>query len=702
MKLSDFFKIKHLGFPIECSHLLRFLKMRDISEEMRDLNTIHIIEWLRQLAAERQDIMKFMKSVRFRLLITGILSESKYWMAYLTTLGKIERLVFCKTFDSTVFSKLFDLFWKSAQKVCNDPKGKELISNLPELVPENGEGLDSWFKTLINDCFRLNSVVDCYLWMSDNGINTDLDQRDQVIRMVRMYEDSVKTKTKGARKKTQVFLNGLLEYYGAYSPPAKNTDKLSPEVISIIDQFIAFKKQGGVIYNGPTLVSNRRWSPGGAVYSRAFIIRFIKNVLETRNDCMSFTIFSLAMDDFLAASQKMKFSSKSDLNKIRQFIAWLIERPDCPEKSKSALKHLYNLLPRETEENIPKGIQIGRNWLSRAEFVTLIHLCLLDFEELFRLRNAVLVCLCGFAALRRREACLAQVGDFILDQNNLLADMGNGYGKLIWPAYKSKAGKAPSIPPYHIAIVPRFRNLINKYLTESPLMTGYTKETFLIRTVPADEIDPLFENPNYKDGDWLKSVSARGSHIMTSIWNKFAPVIDGKVTGTVGTHDLRRTINGFIDDSIILSQFVPRVREIHLRHTGERSVNKDHYLNPNVPSVDPLHHLMIIDSTLNFPWDLKKLEDWEETKVVKRREIIQGEEKYPTLPREKKSEASLSEPGKILVPHTPPLPVLTKRERLNKEISDLQQQLKEDKANKIMLTAKISKLQKELDLLTDI
>lgn len=622
-----------VGYRNEIDHFIAFSDVHGYSTKMRDINPVHVIEWLRERATDQNASDYLRRNNRFARMVYFIISKSKYPLSLFMKINLIRDLIYLPIFESNVFLKLFDLFLECSKKYATDPKGIEPLRELPTFLSEDRSKIDSWFLTDVSDSFRLSLVVDFYVWLTNKHISINPNDNDSIADALNLYKEHVRDEaTSGAFKKAQRLISFILKCLGRYETHTPNREKVDETSKSLIEHFLESKKIGIKISYRDQLVSNTKWKRSGIVNSRDFLYRFICRVYITRNyhqsDILNFNIFTLSLDDFIEVNNSFGLSTK-DLNILRQFMAWLLEQTNHPKYQFEFLNNFYTKLPTKGVKH-SKDV-VGKNWISRYDYITLIRTALEYCEKSTKLRYATYIGLTGFCALRRFEASLLQVGNFVLDKNMLLADFGLGYGKLILPSNKTKGEYSPSIDPYHIAVVPRLRTLINTYL-QSTFMKGYNKETFLFRVEPVGAIDTLFENiteKNYSDGEWLSAVSRRGGDIMKQVSKNALPFFKSKIKGNLSSHDLRRSINDFIRKTPTGLSNTLRIAEIHLRHKKSGGVNDIYVDEPTLKE-----YISCIDNSLNFPWSYQELSEWEQKHHVEYQEFdwdeTLGSPKYPS------------------------------------------------------------------------
>ena len=354
---------------------------------------------------------------------------------------------------------------------------------------------------------------------------------------------------------------------------------------------------------------------------------------------------------------------------------------------------------QEVKEKIKLLNNDTLKFISRKDFIAIITTVFRTCREKTRLKFVIYLCLVGLLTLRLSEAVQIQIGDFELDERGLLRDVGNGFGALVLPAYKSKGGYSPSFKPYHIAVVPKLREIINMYL-ETDFMKFHTSETYLLRQKAVREYDELFDKvPSHINNEmeyalWLEKARDCGEAIAFEIFQRTKNQMETKIRGNVSSHDLRRSINDWIKKTPVNlpADIVNRIAEIHLRHKLRGTVNVKHYTSKPTQG----QYILCINNALNFPWDLANLKIWEEKRhIPEPLASYESENLYPTLTLETEESKFDS------IPEFLPQTMISPREKrirdLELGIEEIERLLKRKSVtNKIMLRSKLREMTKVL------
>lgn len=487
--------------------------------------------------------------------------------------------------------------------------------DLPEELPPELRGR---FVTSLTNTFRLTTVVDFYIWvMQTTDFKLTMFEANLLELLLSYREHLITTMSMGKAKYTIKFINPVITLIKEDLDILKKNPMpvLNDHSLKLIDDFVRTKELGVKILYGNQVISNTTWNKHTPVTSREHLLAFFRKLFRAREyteeEIRNFSPLNLTLGDFLT----VKNVSSHYTHILKQFFAWMLETQPLSDLSRRNLDTLFLKMP-DSKNLVIESNKSEKLFLTRAEFVTLLKIAMETCKDTTALRNVVYLCLIGPCALRRSEAVLIQVSDFVLDDNLLISDEGHGYGQLKLPAYKSKGNYSPSFKGCHIPVLPRVRELINAYL-QSSMMTGYDADTFLMRICPVSESDSLVENVSidtFLDGVWLKKISSRATDIMEHISSRAKPFLPKRIN-TISSHVLRRTFNEFVVKTPVplhmrmLENKREGAAEMLLRHRPSGSVNRKHYQ----AYPDTNEFITIIDNALNFQFDLDELRKWEQT-----------------------------------------------------------------------------------------
>ncbi|KGK88742.1 hypothetical protein DP73_11810 [Desulfosporosinus sp. HMP52] len=390
---------------------------------------------------------------------------------------------------------------------------------------------------------------------------------------------------------------------------------LNNDTLVIITKFVHYKTAGMAFFFESQKASDSQWNPTTAISNKNALKNFLIKVIRARGytetGISEFSVFSLTVADY-----SMVKVSRNQAHILKQFIPYLLENHTIEESNRAQLVNLYKRMPKPATSTF---MARDGKFISRKDFIAIIATVFRTCREKTRLKFVIYLCLVGLLTLRLSEAVQIQIGDFELDERSLLRDAGNGFGVLVLPAYKSKGGYSPSFKPYHIAVVPKLREIINMYL-ETDFMKFHTPETYLMRTEAVREYDPLFDEvPNHnkereKYAIWLNRAKYRGESIAFDIFKRTKSQLETEISGNLSSQDLRRSINDWIKKtpSKLPPDIVNRIAEIHLRLKSRDSFN--HILYTNKPTL--VQYIECINNALNFPWELTNLQIWEAKRMI--------------------------------------------------------------------------------------
>lgn len=607
---------------------IKYAKAHGYSTEIRDINPVYVCQWL--LSKPNNELTSILASKYCPALLKALLSQSKYPMALFITRDYLRSLISEKPFNPEVFETVFNILFQASKKFATDPKGADLLRKLPDELPIDRGSIDQRFLTKTSDSFRMTLVIDLYKWLPSTVERQLLTQTLNELIPNYLKEIS-KTCTLGKYKKTRCLLSCVskLNCHEEHKISDKN---INEEFETLLCEFLEIKKAGIRILYGAQLVSDTTWTRCNSISNEGMLRHFIGEVLKKKSlNGIQLSVYNLSIEDFLYYKNNFSMNANK-LSAIRQFLGFLIERGANHNNNTDSIVQLFLKLPTYKSLKLQQVSNRPLNYLSRKDVICLIKIALKTCKKNTRLRYAIYIGIIGFCALRKIEATCLQVGDFNLDENGLLADLNDGYGRLQLPSFKSKGCYSPSHKDYGTLVVPRLRSLINLYL-QSEHMKGYNESTFLFRSSPVSEHDTLFDNvtsKNFSDGKWLKKVSSIGTSIMDQIYTRARPFLD-KYKGPISSHDLRRSANQFILDA---TANVPAMRQIrvagvHLRHSKGDSKQRAYINEPENED-----YVKCIHAALNFPWEQAELIKWE-TKhfyVMKKRDwgSINGHKKIPS------------------------------------------------------------------------
>jgi integrase len=676
---------KYIDFSMRCNFPL----------EKRDIHPANVIQWIFELV-ETENFDDF-NSDGFKHTFYYIIKDSKYPLSLFLKLNTVEKLTTpCSQFNPETFNYIFDLFLEASKQFATNPKGKDLIKKVPSELLEDRNEFGGWFLTNINECFKILEVVDFYIWQDKQGVNLHIDDSDHTATLLKQYLEFMKANyTKAKYKKKRIFVMYVLKLLDKIE---QKPDYISSRNMEVIDGFIDTKIAGYAILYKNQKIYGTRWAPRNAFARKDSILHYIKKVIKveglTGEKINRFSVFSLNLQNFTEVEKQLGYIPQTERDVLKQFIPFLIGLVDPSTEEYKKLDEFYLKFPHQAPKK--KSGPAKRNFIPRKDFLTLLHTAFKSSQSRNVYRHPILLCLDCLAALRISETVQIQVGDFEIDENGLIRNVKNGYGKLCLPDYKSKGHTSGSKGPFHIAIVPLFRELINTYL-QTDFMSGYSEKTYLMRSQPVCITDHIFDNVPHPDNEreyaiWEEKATNSIRGTVSDIYKRAAHLFDSKVKGNVSNHDLRRSANNWIvqtpTDLHIRTQ--ARIAEIHLRHKGKKSVNEEHYTDE--PSVR--EYLQLINDSLNFPWDIEALKEWEAERNICSISEEESDTAYPMLEEKSLPTTNYSRIISLVTGGNSENP---QTDFLKKEIKQIQKALLEGSVdNKIQAHARLEWLKKEL------
>lgn len=432
--------------------------------------------------------------------------------------------------------------------------------------------------------------------------------------------------------KTQVKEN-FAEFKGASVQNAY--DLLNNHQQQIISKYLKFRANGGVVvYNGyrstqqiankeETLESIKR------IISSAFILiiagrcgietDFHRNPFQRIQPPDSFNpdvfdIYNVSKDDYSSLSTKRKGTTLINyFQQLRPFYYYLLDtleedalddNEDFREftRIKRRIFKFLEQFPRK-ESDLNKGDMNIRTktFLTREQMVLIKQYLLEDVRARDPLKHATMWQLSCTTGIRPEELHKVKIEYFQLNTNGYLETDEDGWGVLRLPAFMTKQENSPSHPDYHTPIPQGTVTQLNLYLSyiyrkqdeNSPKGKG-----FLFR--------PDYALPEYRH---RKPITFSFINRLRNRLDFLDDVRKQDFIFKASRHSLNNIImRTFINNDISLNNLAKKTAADHqLRHKPSLSVGEEYYTS----EITKEQYYQVLDATINFPWNLEKLKEWE-------------------------------------------------------------------------------------------
>lgn len=263
-------------------------------------------------------------------------------------------------------------------------------------------------------------------------------------------------------------------------------------------------------------------------------------------------------------------------------------------------------------------------FLSRGEYVQLFT----HVFKTFGLQSACLLAVTFILGMRRSEASKLAVEDFNIDVEGYLVPDKDGYGRLNFPAEKSKGGYGPSSLLFGTLIPPYVVKLINIYLRDciyadypyekhkeyagKQFKTKYSVKTY------ATGHGYLFRPNNY-DPD--TPYHAASLSVKMKRFKDHITFLDKERMEKLSLHDGRHSLNEWMATARLenfgLQDYRDWAAKLQMRHNrkkgSKKDVSKDAYRDNANANLERLNkYKRIIHQSINFPMNLDDLKYWED------------------------------------------------------------------------------------------
>ena len=449
--------------------------------------------------------------------------------------------------------------------------------------------------------------------------NTNLYEEKEIIELLPSLK--IKTKEDFAQKNGNSILNAF--------------DLLNLNQQKIISKYIEFRSRGGVVnYNGYSSnyqIANKEETLKAmkSKISSAFVLiiagrcgieeDFHKNPLHKNKTPKAFNpdvldILSVRVDDYFFISSKRKGKTLiSFYQYLKAFYYYLLdeleeEAIDDPKefrlfsKQKRYIEKFLNQFPkRDRDLNESEINHRQKTFLTREQMVLIKQLILEDVRSENSIKYATMWQLGCTTGVRPQEFHKLEISHFHLDGNGYLQTDNDGWGLLSLPAEIAKQERSPSHPLYHTPVPRDTVKQLNQYLSllykrqgeQIPRGKGY-----LFRV--ADAL------PDYR---YKKPIHFGFINRLRSRLDFIDDASKQDFIFKASRHSLNNTImRTYINIDTSLNGSIKQTAADHqLRHKPAKSVGEEYYM----ADIEKEQYYKVLDATINFPWNLEELREWE-------------------------------------------------------------------------------------------
>ncbi|MBD3842782.1 MAG: hypothetical protein IE909_13040, partial [Campylobacterales bacterium] len=243
--------------------------------------------------------------------------------------------------------------------------------------------------------------------------------------------------------------------------------------------------------------------------------------------------------------------------------------------------------------------QRTKTFLTREQMVMIKQLILEDLKAVDPIKNATMWQFSCTSGVRPEELPKLDISHFRLNSSGFLDVDENGWGTLYLPADVSKHDNSPSHPEFHTPIPPSTVSQLNMYLSRLYKRQGESNpigKGFLFRP---DYALPFREHKRMRFS------------FINRLRQQLVFLDDVRKQDFIfkaSRHSLNNTImRTYIKSDLSLNEAKRTASDHQLRHKSSKTVGEEYYM-------DDITHKQfydVLDKTINFPWCVDKLKDWE-------------------------------------------------------------------------------------------
>lgn len=327
-----------------------------------------------------------------------------------------------------------------------------------------------------------------------------------------------------------------------------------------------------------------------------------------------FEVIDVSIDDYRYIAKGRKTSTLVQrYSDLKPFYYWILMNKDMEDKKtfedyqsfdtlRKRIENFLNQFPKKLSD-APANEKIDRItkvYLTREDLIRCRDAILQDFRSRNSLKDAALWVLCSLTGVRPEELLFLRIEHFLLDEDGLLKLNDKNYGEINIDATVGKGERSISHLEYNTPIPPEGVEQVNLYLKDlykrqgpsNPRGKGY----FLRKHDVAIEsqlkaFEKKFINRLRSNADFLPK--EKRNHLILK--------------------NTRHTMNNIISHTFIRDERLAReaqklVAHYQMRHKPQNQSMGDMFYSEDISRDD---YYAILDLTINFPWDLEQLKEWE-------------------------------------------------------------------------------------------